>query len=84
MISNFLQKLIGELVISKDDGKISMTRLAAVSAHFLAAFFFIYFNFKAGEFQIELWLTYLGFATGHAVWDKHQAVKGKVNSGEAQ
>jgi hypothetical protein len=78
MISEFVVWLFGELVCSSRDGKLSMSRLAGCTAHFLAALFFIYFNYENGKFEIDLWLTYLGFATGHAIWDKSwMTTKGK-------
>ena len=68
MISRLLVFIVGDLICSKD-GSISLTRLAAVSAHFLSAIFFVYHNATA-PFSELLWFTYLGFATGHAAYDK--------------
>jgi len=76
VLSNLLVRLCGDLMCAKD-GSISMTRLAGCTAHFAAAFFFIMFNFRLGEFNFELWATYLGFATGHAYFDKSLMIKGK-------
>lgn len=69
MITRFLKRLIGELVCSSRDGSVSLSRLAAVTAHFLAAIFFVYHNLQTG-YNEALWIIYLGFATGHAVYDK--------------
>ena len=69
MLSKWLIWWFGDLICAKDRS-ISMTRLAGCTAHFAAAFFFIMFNLKLGEFNFELWATYLGFATGHAYFDK--------------
>ncbi len=77
MISKLLVKLLGDLICSKSDGSISMSRLAACTAHFLAAGFFVYHN-ATEPFNWDLWIIYLGFATGHAIWDKSwMTTKGK-------
>jgi len=77
MLSKLLVHLLGDLVCSRADGSISMSRLAACTAHFLAAGFFIYYNAK-DPFNEALWMIYLGFATGHAIWDKSwMTTKGK-------
>ena len=78
MLSKWLIWWFGDLICAKDRS-ISMTRLAGCTAHFAAAFFFIMFNLKLGEFNFELWATYLGFATGHAYFDKSLMTKGKPN-----
>ena len=72
MISKALVWACGDIICAKD-GSISLTRVAACTAHLLAAAFFIYYNL-AQPFNEVLWLTYLGFATGHAVWDKTSAM----------
>ncbi|NQD37484.1 hypothetical protein HPT27_10635 [Permianibacter sp. IMCC34836] len=69
MITRLLQRFVGELVCSSRDGSVSLSRLAAVTAHFLAAIFFVYHNLQTG-YNEALWIIYLGFATGHAVYDK--------------
>lgn len=68
MISKFLQSIIGDLINSKD-GTISLTRLAAVTAHFNAAFAFFWITIDKG-FIAELWMIYLGAAIFHAGYDK--------------
>ena len=76
MISLFLQRIIGDLVNSKD-GTISLTRLAALTAHFNAAWAFIYLTIKSG-YNGELWCIYLGAAIFHAGYDKTlMMIKGK-------
>lgn len=78
MLSDLIVKLLGELVCSSRDGKLSMSRLAACTAHFLAAIFFVYWNITEDEFNWDLWVIYLAFATGHAIWDKSwMTTKGK-------
>ena len=74
MLTNLLRQLIGELICSSRDGSVSLSRLAAVTAHFLSAVFFVYHNLTA-PFSELLWAIYLGFATGHAVYDKTLMVK---------
>lgn len=79
MLSRFLIFLIGDLVCSKVDKSLSLTRLAAATAHASAALFFIIYNFTE-PFNWDLWVIYLGFATGHAIWDKSwMTTKGKTN-----
>lgn len=78
MLSTLLTKILGSLVCSHVDGHISMSRLAACTAHFLAAIFFVYWNITEDEFNWDLWVIYLAFATGHAIWDKSwMTTKGK-------
>lgn len=70
MLTKLISKFIGELVCSKSDGSLSLSRLAAATAHILAAIFFVYWNLTEEKFNWDLWVIYLGFATGHAIWDK--------------
>jgi hypothetical protein len=70
MLTKLISKFFGELVCSKSDGSLSLSRLAAATAHALAAIFFVYWNLYGEEFNWDLWVIYLGFATGHAIWDK--------------
>lgn len=74
MITHLLKRFVGELICSSRDGSVSLTRLAAVTAHASAAQLFVFFNVRdllAGQQpNFELWIIYLGFATGHAVYDK--------------
>ena len=74
MLTKLLQRFVGELICSSRDGSVSLSRLAATTAHLLSAVFFVYHNLTA-PFSELLWLTYLGFATGHAVYDKTLMVK---------
>lgn len=69
MLTKFLKRFVGELICSSRDGSVSLSRLASVTAHFLSAVFFVYHNLTA-PFSELLWAIYLGFATGHAVYDK--------------
>lgn len=72
-ISKLLIRFIGDLICAKD-GSISLTRLAATTAHASAAQLFICFNIRdlmsGHQPNFELWIIYLGFAAGHAVYDK--------------
>lgn len=78
MLSRLIVHLLGDIVCSKTDKSLSMTRLAACTAHFLSAILFVYWNLTDDKFNWDLWLLYLGFATGHAVWDKSwMTTKGK-------
>lgn len=83
MLTKFLQRFVGELICSSRDGSVSLSRLAAVTAHFLAAVFFVYHNITA-PFSELLWAIYLGFATGHAVYDKTLMVKKAGQPAEAK
>lgn len=61
-----------DLITSKD-GSLSLTKLAASTAHFSMACGFICLSVKNG-FLPELWMIYGGFALGHAAWDKSAAM----------
>lgn len=62
---------ISDLVQSKD-GSLSLTKLAAATAHPLLAAGFVLLTWRQG-FISELWLIYGGYALGHAVIDKTAA-----------
>lgn len=67
MIEKF-KRAINDLIRSQD-GSVSLTKLAASTAHFNAAWLFVYLNLKLGP-QEWLWLTYLGATITHAAYDK--------------
>ena len=62
---------LSDLIQSKD-GSLSLTKLAASTAHALMAFGFAVITWKNG-FVSELWLIYGGYSLGHAVLDKTAA-----------
>lgn len=62
---------IADLVRSRD-GSLSLTKLAAATAHPLLAAGFALLTWRHG-FISELWLIYGGYALGHAVVDKTAA-----------
>jgi hypothetical protein len=57
-----------DLVKSKD-GSLSLTKLAASTAHFTMACGFVCLTVSQG-FLPELWMIYGAFALGHAITDK--------------
>jgi hypothetical protein len=59
---------IADLVQSRD-GSLSLTKLAASTAHLLMASGFFVITWRQG-FIPDLWLIYGGFAIGHATVDK--------------
>lgn len=63
-------------IITSKDGSLSLTKLAASTAHALMAAAFALITFRDG-FIAELWLIYGTFAVGHATADKAMAT---VNS----
>jgi hypothetical protein len=67
---------IADLIRSRGDGSISLTKCAALAAHIgLAAAFFRFQVFaEAAEFNMDLWLVYGGFAIAHAGFDKTAAL----------
>lgn len=68
MISQFIQLVVGDLANSKD-GSISLTRLAALTAHANAAIAFLWITISKG-FIAEMWVIYLGATIVHAGYDK--------------
>ena len=62
---------IADLIRAKD-GSLSLTKLAASTAHALMAFGFAVITWRNG-FLADLWLIYGGYALGHAVIDKTAA-----------
>jgi hypothetical protein len=59
-------------LIRSRDGSMSLTKLAASTAHLLMALGFAVITWRDG-FIAELWLIYGGFAISHAVVDKTAA-----------
>jgi hypothetical protein len=58
-------------LVCTPDGELSLTKLAACTAHLgMAAAFFRSQVLGACAFNSELWLVYAGFAIGHASYDK--------------
>ncbi|MBE7419820.1 MAG: hypothetical protein HS128_19110 [Ideonella sp.] len=62
-----------DLIRSRGDGSMSLTKLAALVAHALAAVLFVRLQWSA-PFNRELWLIYLGVAILHASYDKTAAI----------
>ncbi len=64
-----------ETLITSQDGSISLTKLAAATAHFLMACSFARMQ-VLGEptFNEVLWICYGGFAIAHAAYDKTAAM----------
>jgi len=56
-------------IITSKDGSLSLTKLAAATAHLNMAIAFSWVTYSKG-FTAELWMIYGGFAIGHATADK--------------
>jgi len=56
-------------IVTSPDGSLSLTKLAASTAHALMAGNFAYLSWRHG-FNAELWIIYGSFAIGHATVDK--------------
>ena len=63
---------IADLVTSKD-GSLSLTKLAAATAHLNLAIAFSWLTYSTG-YVADLWLIYGSMAIGHATVDKAMAV----------
>ena len=63
-------------IIASKDGSLSLTKLAAATAHLNLAAAFAWITYRNG-FIAELWMIYPAFAVGHATADKAMAT---VNS----
>ena len=63
-----------DLVRSRGDGSISLTKLAATTFHLQLALTVGWLTYRNGEFNVEMWLLYAAFAVGHASYDKTMAV----------
>lgn len=66
---------VADLITSKD-GSLSLTKLAASTAHLNLAVAFAWITYSKG-FVAEMWMIYGAFAVGHATADKAMAT---VNS----
>lgn len=60
-------------IITSKDGSLSMTKLAASTAHLNMAIAFAWTTYTKG-FVAEMWMLYGAFAVGHAATDKVMAV----------
>ena len=62
-------------IVCAKDGSLSLTKLAAATAHLLmaAAFARLQLMDDTARFNETLWLIYGGFAIGHAAYDKTAA-----------
>ncbi len=60
---------ITDLILSKD-GSISLTKVAACTAHLSMAINFWLVSFGKAQFIWDLWLIYAGLTIGHASADK--------------
>lgn len=80
MIKQF-QKAIRDITHSQD-GSVSLTKLAAATAHANAAALFVWLNITQ-EPKEWLWLTYLGATVSHAVADKSVKIYQSIKQGEA-
>jgi hypothetical protein len=61
-----------DLIRSNRDGAMSLTKVAALTAHISAAVMFIRLQWSE-PFNETLWLVYLGATVFHAVYDKTAA-----------
>lgn len=62
-------------LVTAPDGSLSLTKLAASTAHFLMAVSFFRLQVLGeSEFNETLWLVYGGFAIAHASYDKTAAM----------
>lgn len=60
-------------LIRSRDGSMSLTKLAASTAHLNMALAFAWVTYGHG-FVWEMWVIYGGYALGHAAYDKTMAV----------
>ncbi len=68
------------LVCSSRDGSLSLTKLAAATAHLLMAGAFFRMQVLEGAFDYALWVAYGGFAIAHATYDKTAAMWSEYKS----
>lgn len=61
-------KFFDDLLKSRD-GSYALTKVAAATAHFNAAWLFVYLTIRYG-YSEALWFTYLGATVFHASYDK--------------
>lgn len=60
---------LGHIITNPSTGRVSMTKLAAATAHLNAAGWFAWLTFSHG-FIAEMWVIYLGATIVHNGWDK--------------
>ena len=60
-------------IITSKDGSLSLTKLAAATAHLNLAVAFAWITYQSG-FVAELWIIYSGAAIFHAAYDKTKAM----------
>jgi hypothetical protein len=76
---------VADLITSKDDGSLSLTKLAAATAHFLFACSFLRMQVLGeASFDETLWLVYGAFAIGHAAYDKTSAIVRDIKEQQIQ
>lgn len=64
---------LSDLVTSKADGSLSITKLAVLAGHF--SFFVMFWKLQWGQpFNDWLWIIYGGYTIGHASYDKTMAI----------
>lgn len=61
-------------LIRSRDGSMSLTKLAASTAHFSMAFFVAWLTWKNQRFDMDMWSLYAGIAILHATFDKTAAM----------
>lgn len=66
-------------ILKSRDGSYSLTKVAAATAHFNAAWMFVYLSMKNGYIDM-LWATYLTATILHQGWDKWLASKRSQSS----
>lgn len=60
---------LSHIITNPTSGRVSLTKLAAATAHFQTAVAFGWLTYTKG-FVPELWIIYLGFAAGHNLVSK--------------
>ena len=76
-----LLRKLGDIVTNPATGRISMTKLAAATAHLNAAGWFAYLTYRHG-FVADLWLIYLGATIFHSGYDKTVAAVRDIKAGQ--
>lgn len=70
---------ISHIITNPTTGRVSLTKLAAATAHFQTAVAFGWITATKG-FVPEMWIIYLGFAAGHNLMSKSLAGKTVASS----
>jgi hypothetical protein len=60
-------------LIRAKDGSMSLTKLAASTAHFIFAWAVVFITLIKRDFLMEMWSLYIGAAIFHASYDKTMA-----------